>query len=423
MMTRLRLSLSTALASAMLLFAATLPGQAAPKLQELKRFDTPGDVAEIVAASPDGKTLAYTNSEQKEIGFVNITNPSSPNMLGTTSVASYGEPTSVVITPNGQFAIAAVKNDPSSGKLVFINFATRQIVGQISIGIGPDSIAITPDGRKVVIAIEDEEDTDNLPGQRPGALDVVTINYSNPSQSQLRRVRFNLQGVPGINFKTDAQPEFVTISQDGTTAAVTLQENNGIALVNIAGNFPRVMRIFSGGIAEHLADTKDDKQIAFVDPFRGRREPDAIGFSGNGRFLLTANEGDTALDTFGDGVWSGGRGWTIFDLQGRVVYDSGNTLEKAAAAKGLYPDGRSDNRGIEVEGLTVARFGTKQYVFLVSERGSFLVVYDITNPRAPRLVDLKPTGTSPEGLIAIPDRKLVITANEVEGNISIFEFK
>lgn len=421
MMTRLRLSLSTALASAILLLAASLPSQAAPKLKELKRFDT-GAVAEIVAASPDGKTLVFTNSEDKSIGFVDITNPSAPKLLGTTSVASIGEPTSVVITPDGQFVIVAVKNDPNPGKLVFINQAGK-IAGQVTIGIGPDSIAITPDGRRVVIAIEDEEDTDNLPGQRPGSIAVVRLNYKNPALSKVQRVRLNLRGLQGINFQTDVQPEFVALDANGTTVAVTLQENNGIALVDIGGTVPRVIRIFTAGTAQHLADTQEDGTAQFVDPFRGRREPDGISFTRNGQFLITANEGDTALDTFGDGVWSGGRGWSIFDLQGRVIYDSGNTLEKAAAVRGLYPDDRSANRGIEVEGVTVAQFGTQQFAFVVSERGSFLAAYNITSPRNPRLVDLKPTGTSPEGLIAIPSRNLVITANEVDGSLSIFQFK
>jgi hypothetical protein len=52
-------------------------------------------VAEIVAASEDGRLLAYTDGEQQGIGLIDITNPASPQPAGFIPVD--GEPTSVVI--------------------------------------------------------------------------------------------------------------------------------------------------------------------------------------------------------------------------------------------------------------------------------------------------------------------------------------
>jgi DNA-binding beta-propeller fold protein YncE len=392
---------------------------AAPKLAEISRFVTGGAVAEIVSATPDGQTLVFTNAGDKRLGFVDITTPKVPSLLGTLDLTSLGEPTSVAVTPDGKYAVVAVLRDPNPGLLLFVNIATRQIVGRLRLqGIGPDSIAITPDGSKVIIAIEDQEDEDNLPGKRPGSINIVKINAAKPSQSTITKVALNLSGISGVNYPTDPQPEFVAINPAGTIAAVTLQENNAIALLDIPK--ARIIRIFSAGITRHLADLTEDGKIRFNQRFRGRREPDGIAFTRDGNYLATANEGDTDLETFGDGIWSGGRGWSIFNLQGKVVYDSSSTLEQAAAKRGLYPDDRSENRGIEAEGITVAQFGSLQAAFVISERGSFIAGYDLTNVRSPQRFALVPTGVSPEGIVAIPQRNLVITANELDGTLSIF---
>jgi DNA-binding beta-propeller fold protein YncE len=404
----------------------TRTGRINGRITQTSNFSTGGKVAEIVAATPDGNTVIFTNSEEKKLGFVNITAPSSPTLIGNVDLAALGEPTSVAVTPNGQYAIVAILRDPQPGLLVFVNMDTRQIAGQLQLrGIGPDSIAVTPDGQRVVVAIEDQEDEDNLPGQRPGSVNIIKIDYANPAASRVTNVSINLSGVRGVNYPTDPQPEYVAINPRGNLAAVSLQENNAIALINI--NNARVIRIFSTGIAKHLADLTEDSQVSFTENFQGRREPDDIAFTSNGEFIVTANEGDTSLSSFGDGIYSGGRGWSIFNLRGNVVEDAGNTLEQRAASRGLYPDNRSADRGIEVEGTTVAAFGDDtaegEIAFVISERGSFIASYDLRNVRSPRLLNLQPTGRSPEGIVAIPQRNLVITANEGDGTLSIFRVR
>lgn len=67
-------------------------------------------VAEIVAASPDGNTLVYTDGEQQGIGFIDIRNPSAPKAMGFVPVA--GEPTSVVVS--GGVVLAAVSSTKTS---------------------------------------------------------------------------------------------------------------------------------------------------------------------------------------------------------------------------------------------------------------------------------------------------------------------
>lgn len=421
--------ISASLVSTVLLGSAGVAHAQIRSFVPLNRYVVGGAVAEIIDASPDGNTLIFTNSGDQQVGFVDITDPTDPQPLGTVEVA--GEPTSVAVTPDGKYAIAAVLSlidedagqtiaDQQPGNLVFIDLATREIVGQVQLlGIGPDSVDISPDGSKVIVAIEDEEDTDNLPGSRPGSINFVTINYDNLSESTVSAVEIDLSGVEGVNYVEDPQPEFVKFSPDGSTAAVTIQENNAIALIDVASE--EIIRIFSAGNSIHLADLTEDGEIVIAEEFEGRREPDAIAFTPDGQHLITANEGDTDLESFGDNIYSGGRGWTIFDLEGNVVYDSGSSVEDLAVARGQYPDARSEDRGIEIEGGTVAEFGNQPIAFVASERGSFVVAYDISNPEIPELISFLPTGLAPEGVLAVPQRNLLLTSNEDDGTIDFFQ--
>ena len=423
----IRSLLSTFLVSAGFLISAS-SANALPirSFTPINRYVVDGAVAEIIAATPDGMTVVYTNSDDENIGLLDISKPSIPQVIGTVDVSAFGEPTSVAVTPNGQYALVSVLDktkkiaNQKPGTLVFINLQTQSIVGQVKLaGIGPDSLAITPDGSKAIIAIEDEEDEDNLPGKRPGSVNFITINYNNPNLSQVNNVALNLEGIDGVNYQKDPQPEFVAISKDGKTAAISIQENNAIAILDVASE--KVIRIFSAGTSKHKrADLKKDKKISFTQSFEGRREPDALAFTADGKYIITANEGDTKQKTFKDGIYSGGRGWSIFDLEGNVVYDTGSSLEEEAVIRGHYPDGRSKKRGIEVEGVAVASFNNQEFAFVASERGSFLAVYDLSNIKYPQLVSFLPTGMAPEGILPIPQRNLVLTANEKDGTIDTF---
>jgi len=64
--------------------------------------------------------------------------------------------------------------------------------------------------------------------------------------------------------------------------------------------------------------------------------------------------------------------------------------------------------------MEFAVFDGVPMVFVLSERGSVMAVYDVTDPAAPVLAQLLPSGISPEGAVAIPSRGLVATANEVD---------
>ncbi len=360
--------------------------------------------AEIISVSEDGMTLIYTDSPLGVVGLIDITDPAKPLPKGNIDVD--GEPTTAVIL--GQTAFVAVNTSESytapSGALRSIDLATAKITESCDLGGQPDSVAKAPDGSFLAIAIENERDEDAGDGRVPQmpAGFVVTLPLVNGAVDCAGKKQIDLTGIAAIA-GDDPEPEFVDINAAGEIA-VTLQENNHIVVLSKDG---AVLSQFSAGAVDLTGiDTKDERgAIRFTDSQPGRlREPDAVQWIDNDHFAV-ANEGDM------DG---GARGFTIFAKDGTVVFESGNSLELAIAKIGHYPDKRSDAKGVEPEGLEFATINGTPMLFVLTERASIAAVYDITDPKAPVLKQLLPSGVSPEGAVAIPARGLLATANEVD---------
>ena len=162
---------------------------------------------------------------------------------------------------------------------------------------------------------------------------------------------------------------------------------------------------------------REEGALIFSDTITVPREPDAVTWIDDTHFA-TANEGDM------DG---GSRGWTIFSQDGDVVYDSGTSFEHAIVEIGHYPEERSGNKGVEPESVTFGVFGGTPMVFVGAERSSIVGVYDVSNPAAPVLAQLLPSGIGPEGYAVIPERNLLVSANEVDdagprAHVMLFEY-
>ena len=359
-------------------------------------------VAEIVTASKDGKTLIYTDGKLGAIGFVNIKNAQKPKPEGVIMVG--GEPTSVAV--NKRYALAAVNTSPSfkdpSGKLVVIDIKKQAIKATIDLGGQPDSIAVSPDGKYAAIVIENERDEDLNDGALPqgpaGKLIIVDLQ-GKPKNWTTRTVE--LTGLEGMLYSDDPEPEYVDIN-DNNIAVVTLQENNHIVLVDLKTG--TITNHFSAGTQDlENIDTDKDSSITLDSSLTNiPREPDGVSWI-NDSLLVTADEGD--LD-------GGSRGYTIYNDSGSIVFESGNTVEHTIVRHGHYPDKRSAKKGNEPENVEVATFKGDKFLFVNSERASVALVYDINDPYNPVLKQVLPTAVKPEGLLALPKRKLFVTAGE-----------
>ncbi|MBW4981136.1 esterase-like activity of phytase family protein [Mameliella sp. CS4] len=377
--------------------------------------------AEIIAATADGMTLVYTDSPLGVVGRVDITDPAKPAPLG--NVALNGEPTAVGIVGSTAFVgvnTSASFTDPS-GHLAIINVMSGEITATCDLGGQPDSVAVSKDGTRISIAIENERDED-LGDGRVGQLPAGFLVIGELKDGALAcddLVKVEMTGLTDIA-PEDPEPEFVDINALGETI-VTLQENNYLVVVGADGS---ILNHFSAGAVDlDKIDTLDERgSLDFDKSQKGRkREPDAVKWIDDDHFAI-ANEGDM------DG---GSRGWTIFSKSGEVVYDSGVSFEHAVIQIGHYPDKRSDAKGVEPESIETADFDGTPMVFVGAERASVVGVYDVTDPTAPVLKQILPSGIGPEGYVAIPSRNLLVSANEedliedggVRAHVMIFQYQ
>ena len=421
-------------------------------------------VSEIVAATENGMWLVYTDSELEELGFVYIGDPADP--IPTGKFALPGEPTSVAVLGN-KYALASVNTSNSltdtSGVLVVVDIMTRSVAAMHDLSGQPDAIAISPDGQYAAVAIENERDeelcvggtlsgspvpedgpvdpgditedaceaaggavgvlpqtaggptdTNNNLGNPPGYLDVVDLSDSDP-------VNWTVSTVDVTGFADyapgDPEPEFVDINESNE-AVVTLQENNHIVIVDLPTL--TVVSDFPLGTVDLVGiDATEDDIISLSESLDDvPREPDAVAWVGDR--IATANEGD---------LCGGSRGFSIFNRNGQVVFDTGNRFEKLAVQHGHYPEGRSENKGSEPESIEYGHFNGRDHLFVGSERGSFVAVYSLAGRGAPRFEQFLPGPLGPEGVLAIPGRNLLVVSGEeddpdfgVRSSIMIYEY-
>jgi hypothetical protein len=426
--------------------------------------------SEISAYDPISKKLFTVNVESNQISVTNISDLNAPVQEQPIDLNAFGAPNSVAIN-NGRLAVA-VEADPKQnpGKILVFNTVDNTILNQFTVGALPDMVTFTNDGNLIISANEGEPNDDytNDPEGTISIIDltdtsVITLDFSsfNSQESALENQGFRVFG-PNANLAQDVEPEYVAISSDSNTAWVSLQENNGIAEINlvtktITNIYPLGYKDYS--IAGNAIDASDRDGVKELKnwPVYGMFQPDAIvTVSINGiDYIISANEGDardydgfseeervddlvldetafpvsedyqneinigrlktttTLGDTDNDGdydvVYSyGARSFSIWSTSGSLVYDSGNSIatETLNATPDRFndDDGRSDDKGAEPESVEVLNIGNERYILFVGlERNDQVLVYDITNPMAPQFLNLlSHTGDEgPEGLLAI----------------------
>ncbi len=366
-------------------------------------------VAEIVDASRDGKQLAYTDGDNDAIGFVDISNPLRPKGQGTVDVG--GEPTSLVIRNN--LVLVGVNTSESftepSGQLVVVNRRNHRIVATFELGGQPDSVALSPNRTKAAIVIENERDEDLggglLPQLPSGTL--LIVDLKGPARNWTISEADLSPVAAGAANGSDLEAEYVDINDDNL-AVVTFQENNHLAVVDL--DTGETVSEFSAGSAQlSNVDTEEEDLINLDSDITKRREPDAVTWIDDDSFA-TANEGDYEDE---NGEEGGSRGFTIFNIDGTVEYESAESFEHQLVSVGHYNEGRSENKGVEPEAVEYGRFRGRDYLCVGSERSNAVGVYQLTDD-GPQYQQVLPTGMGPEGLKAIERRGLFIVSTEAD---------
>lgn len=365
-------------------------------------------VAEIIDVSKNGRQAIYTDADNEAIGFVDISKPRFPIGQGTLSVG--GEPTSLVIA--GRYVLVAVNTSPDfdnpAGNLLVIDRKTRDTVATFALMGQPDSIALSPNGKLVAIVIENERDEDEnggfIPQAPTGGLQILKLQ-GKPAHWELSDA--DLSSVAAGAFAgSDLEPEYVDINSDNL-AVVTFQENNHLAVVDLETG--QTVSEFTAGSADlSNVDTAEEDLINLDSDITKRREPDAVTWITNELFA-TANEGDYEDE---NGEEGGSRGYTIFNIYGEVVYESAESFEHLLVSAGHYNEGRSENKGVEPESVEYGQYADQKLLFVGSERSNAVGVYDVEDASEPELLQVLPTGIGPEGLKAIPQRRLFLVSTE-----------
>ena len=288
--------------------------------------------AEIVAYDPVTKRLFVVNGVQGTLDVLDFSKADQPALIqtinSTTLWAEAGGINSVAVN-NGVVALAvqaSVKTSP--GKVIVLRASDLSVAGSAEVGALPDMLTFTPDGKTILVANEGEPNsygqTDSVdPVGSIGVIDVSGLSATgapivlpvriagfesfNSQKDALLAAGVRIFG-PGARVDQDLEPEYITVSADGKTAYVTLQENNALAVVDIAK--ASVTAIKPLGMKDHsLAgqgmDVSNEDggtntnsgtptiRIAPV-PVKGLYMPDAIAsYTVDGKtYLVTANEGD-----------------------------------------------------------------------------------------------------------------------------------
>lgn len=295
--------------------------------------------AEISGFDPISRRLFVVNGAQGSVDVLGMISTGtgasatlSVSLIGSLTTSQFGPGlggVNSVAIYNGIVALAveaATKTD--AGLVAFVRANDLQVLGTRTVGSLPDMLSFSPNGQYLLVANEGEP---NSYGQvnsvdPEGYISVIEITGLAPNATALQMTAtiagfsaFNsqaasllAQGVrisgPGASVAQDLEPEYIAISEDSRTAWITLQENNAIAVLDIASK--SITSIRALGYKDHslagngLDVSNEDGgtntnngtptiKIANY-PIKAMYMPDGMASFriGTRTYLATANEGD-----------------------------------------------------------------------------------------------------------------------------------
>ena len=257
-------------------------------------------------------------------------------------VRSYGDMTSVAISPDGTHlavAIQAVDYDEQGSVALFTCQANGSLthLSTVEVGVQPDMVTFTPEGSKILTANEGEP---RMGYSAAGAVDpkgsvsiidaetfnVETVGFDNFDGRRDALVKEGIVLKKNTVPSVDLEPEYIACTDD--TAYVSCQEANAIAVLDLDN--AQFTGIYSVGFEDYsrvaIDINKKDETYApkTYDNLLGIRMPDGISLYeiGGETYLLTANEGDA-------------RAWPV-----ETEADSNEIKDKESQVTGLKPGGK-----------------------------------------------------------------------------------
>lgn len=387
----------------------------------LQKLIQVGVTPDMLTFTPDGKKLLVAN-EGEAISSAN-------NPAGSVSI----------INMAGGAAGAVVSNTISFSALNGSEAALRAhglstFAGQAAASdIEPEYIAVSPDGTRAYVTLQEVNAVAVIDLTNPAATKPLSIQPLGGIDRQLAGNQFDPSDTGAVvsiaNFDVVSllQPDAIaTFQVGGATYFVTANEGDA--------------RVGAG----LLDELRVNSPLYALDP---TAYPTAAALEANGqlgRLNVLTNIGDTDGDGDYDQIYTlGGRGISIFrqNADGTItkVRETGGEFERIIAQitggalhnteNGASPDGRSDNKGPEPEGVTIGTIGGRIYAFVTLERVGGAMIYDVTDPANATYVGYQPATSQDYGpevvkFISAADsptgQALLVSANEVSGTTTIY---
>lgn len=359
------------------------------KVSLLKTF-TVGAHPDMVAFSPDGKTLLVANEGEPDYD---------------SKVDPEGSISHIDLSKGVEKAVLRELTFGGFDSLSLSNAGVRLTgPGSYLQNIEPEYIAYSPDGKWAFATLQENNAVAKIDVKNARITDIFPLGTVDHSQKgnefdYRKNKKIELENAPirgylqpdGIQtFELDGKLYFVTADEgakrddDPATSDVT----TALAL-KTQGRLNE--SVFTAEWIQKLGNLPIDAQ----NPCDGQ-EPCRY------------------LNTFG------GRSISLFDAEtGKRVWNSGNSLEKFVAKthpeffnwnskKGkLKMDARSDKLGPEPENLAIGKTPSGLYAFVAMERASGIAVFDLKDPQKPQILDFFANfeDRGPEGILFIPAEK------------------
>ncbi|MDX2255585.1 MAG: choice-of-anchor I family protein [Pseudanabaenaceae cyanobacterium bins.39] len=384
-----------------------------------------GFLPDMLTFSPDGtKVLVANEGEPNSYGQANSFDPE-----GSVSVINLanGVANATVLEAKFNSFDAQIAQLRADGVRIFGPGAT------VSQDLEPEYITVTADSKTAVITLQENNAIAFLDIDTATITSIKSLGLKDHSlagngfDASDRDVdgtsgaggKINIQNHPVFGmYQPDAIASYVV---NGQTYYVTANEGDARDYVG----FAEEVRVGASGFV--------------LDP---AVFPNATTLKRNenlGRLTVTNQSGNTDADPEFERIQAfGARSFSIWDAQGNLVFDSGDQLEQITALRtpttfnsdgtAATFDTRSDNKGPEPEGVAIGVINGRTYAFIGLERVGDVIVYDVTNPTAPKFVDYinQPEDRATEGLIFVAaadsptGKPMVITASEASNTVSVF---
>ena len=379
-------------------------------------------------------------------------------------VTNEGEPSeNYAIDPEGSISIIDVSGNIASldnSKVTTANFTafngqkeTLTAAGVRLFGLNatvaqdlePEYIAVSPDGKTAFVTLQENNAFAVLDIATASITKIVPLGFKdhnlpgNGLDASDRDVNGTSSGGGKINIQNWPifgmyQPDAISSFQIADkTYYITANEGDARIRPTANGTFGNEGSLFN---EEARVSSLNLDPTAFPNATE-LKKPENLG-----RLTVTNKLGDTDGDGDFDQLYAyGARSFSIWDDQGKLVYDSGDQIEQilkqqtptffnANNGSATEFDTRSDNKGPEPESAIVGVINGIPYGFVGLERaGGGVMVYNLSNPTAPQFVQYIRTegDVSPEGLKFIsaensPNfRPMLAVSNEVSNTVSFYE--